>query len=58
LLALDDEAVRCAAPRVLDAEFLAEHTHGFEDFASYPMLLRSPRGCPARPNNMRPAYPA
>jgi molybdopterin-dependent oxidoreductase alpha subunit len=35
LLALDDEAVRSGAQRVLDADFLAEHTHGFEDFAAY-----------------------
>ncbi len=29
----DDEAVASGGPRVLDAEFIAEHTHGFEAFA-------------------------
>ena len=33
LLEFDDEAQRRGAERVLDAAFLAEHTHGFEEFA-------------------------
>jgi molybdopterin-dependent oxidoreductase alpha subunit len=32
VLALDDEARRTGAERVLDESFLAEHTHGFEAF--------------------------
>ena len=35
LLALDDEAIAGSAKRVLDAAFIAEHTHGFEAFAQY-----------------------
>lgn len=34
LIAADDEAQRTGSPRVLDAAFIAEHTHGFEDFAA------------------------
>jgi len=34
LIAADDEARRTGSPRVLDADFIAEHTHGFEDFAA------------------------
>ncbi|WP_228982519.1 FdhF/YdeP family oxidoreductase [Paraburkholderia gardini] len=33
LIEWDDEARRTGAPRVLDAAFIAEHTHGLEDFA-------------------------
>ncbi|SEF07011.1 oxidoreductase alpha (molybdopterin) subunit [Burkholderia sp. WP9] len=33
LIEWDDDAQRNAAPRVLDAAFIAEHTHGFEAFA-------------------------
>ncbi|WP_312225833.1 FdhF/YdeP family oxidoreductase, partial [Stutzerimonas nitrititolerans] len=32
LLALDDEAQAAGKPRVLDADFIAQHTHGFEAF--------------------------
>ncbi|MBS0432967.1 MAG: FdhF/YdeP family oxidoreductase [Proteobacteria bacterium] len=35
LLALDDEARQRAAPRVLDGEFIAQHGHGFEEFAAF-----------------------
>lgn len=35
LLALDDEAVRNGTPRVLDADFIAAHTHGFDEFAAW-----------------------
>lgn len=35
LVTLDDEAVKNGAPRVLDAEFIAQHTHGFEEFATW-----------------------
>jgi molybdopterin-dependent oxidoreductase alpha subunit len=35
LVAADDEAQRTGAPRVLDADFIATHTHGFEDFAAF-----------------------
>lgn len=34
LIEADDEAVRTHAPRVLDAAFIAEHTHGFDAFAT------------------------
>ncbi|MBV8805672.1 MAG: FdhF/YdeP family oxidoreductase, partial [Sinobacteraceae bacterium] len=30
----DDEAQQTGAPRVLDVQFIAEHTHGFEEFAA------------------------
>ncbi|MEN2980733.1 FdhF/YdeP family oxidoreductase [Tistrella bauzanensis] len=30
----DDEAREAGAPRVLDVDFIQEHTHGFEDFIS------------------------
>jgi molybdopterin-dependent oxidoreductase alpha subunit len=33
LFALDEEAVAQNLPRVLDHEFIAQHTHGFEEFA-------------------------
>ncbi|HEY2345963.1 MAG TPA: FdhF/YdeP family oxidoreductase [Xanthomonadaceae bacterium] len=33
LIEADDEALLTHAPRVLDAEFIAQHTHGFEAFA-------------------------
>src|SRR5690606_12763756 len=33
ILAADDEAVAAGRPRVLDTEFIAAHTHGFEEFA-------------------------
>jgi molybdopterin-dependent oxidoreductase alpha subunit len=35
LIATDDEAARAGAPRVLDTAFIADHTHGFEEFAAY-----------------------
>lgn len=35
LLAWDDEARQNGGSRVLDVEFIAEHTHGFEAFESY-----------------------
>lgn len=35
LLAWDDEAIAASRPRVLDAAFIAEHTHGFEAFAAF-----------------------
>jgi len=31
----DDEAQRAGWPRVVDAAFIAQHTHGFEDFAAF-----------------------
>ncbi|RZJ08257.1 MAG: formate dehydrogenase, partial [Haliea sp.] len=34
LIARDDEAVAAGQPRVLDADFIAEHTQGFDAFAS------------------------
>lgn len=34
LIAADDEAQRTGSSRVLDAAFIAEHTHGFEAFAA------------------------
>jgi molybdopterin-dependent oxidoreductase alpha subunit len=34
LFALDDAAQAAGAPRVLDAGFLAQHTHGFDEFAA------------------------
>ena len=33
LIEMDDAAQRAGAPRVLDAAFIAEHTHGFDEFA-------------------------
>jgi molybdopterin-dependent oxidoreductase alpha subunit len=33
LLAADDEALRSGASRVLDHDFIAQHTHGFDAFA-------------------------
>ncbi|SPB18570.1 oxidoreductase alpha (molybdopterin) subunit [Caballeronia novacaledonica] len=33
LIEADDRAQKTGMPRVLDAEFIAEHTHGFESFA-------------------------
>ena len=35
LLALDDEAAKNGAPRVLDTTFIAQHCHGFETFADF-----------------------
>jgi molybdopterin-dependent oxidoreductase alpha subunit len=35
LLALDDEAVKNGTPRVLDVDFIAAHTHGFDEFAAW-----------------------
>ena len=32
LLAIDDAALQAGRPSVLDTAFIAEHTHGFEDF--------------------------
>ena len=34
LLALEDQAVAHGEPQVLDHEFIAQHTHGFEEFAA------------------------
>jgi molybdopterin-dependent oxidoreductase alpha subunit len=35
LLEADDRAVAARTPRVLDVEFIEQHTHGLEDFARY-----------------------
>ncbi|MDC7785042.1 FdhF/YdeP family oxidoreductase [Rhodoplanes sp. TEM] len=35
LIEQDDAARRSGRPRVIDAAFVAEHTHGFEDFAAF-----------------------
>lgn len=35
LVAADDEALRLKTPRVLDADFIATHTRGFDDFAQH-----------------------
>ncbi len=35
VIALDDEAKAAGRERVLDADFIEQHTHGFEEFASY-----------------------
>ncbi|MBU2289056.1 MAG: FdhF/YdeP family oxidoreductase, partial [Gammaproteobacteria bacterium] len=35
LVEADDESQRMGVPRVLDAEFIAEHTHGFDAFAAH-----------------------
>jgi molybdopterin-dependent oxidoreductase alpha subunit len=35
LIAYDDAAYRSGAPRVLDTQFIVEHTQGFEAFADY-----------------------
>jgi molybdopterin-dependent oxidoreductase alpha subunit len=35
LIAADDAAIRSGEARVLDAQFIAEHTHGFEEFAAF-----------------------
>ncbi|RAI37956.1 FdhF/YdeP family oxidoreductase [Rhodoplanes roseus] len=35
LIEADDTAQRDGAPRLLDTQFIAEHTHGFEDFAAF-----------------------
>ena len=35
LIAADREARQVGRPRILDAAFVAEHTHGFEAFAAY-----------------------
>jgi molybdopterin-dependent oxidoreductase alpha subunit len=35
LIEADDAAIRSGAARVLDAEFIAEHTQGFEEFAAF-----------------------
>jgi molybdopterin-dependent oxidoreductase alpha subunit len=34
LIAADDEAQALGRPRILDSGFLAEHTHGFDEFAA------------------------
>jgi len=34
VIALDDVAVAAGSPRVVDAAFIAEHTHGFDAFAA------------------------
>ncbi len=34
LIEADDKALAANAPRILDADFIAEHTHGFEAFAN------------------------
>ena len=35
LLDADDEALRSGGKRVIDTEFIAQHAHGFDDFAAY-----------------------
>ncbi|MGN6788355.1 MAG: FdhF/YdeP family oxidoreductase [Rhodanobacteraceae bacterium] len=35
LLELDDEAVKHGTARVLDTEFIAQHGHGFDEFAAF-----------------------
>ena len=35
LIDADDVAIRDGTQRILDAEFIAEHTHGFEEFAAF-----------------------
>ncbi|MBS0418680.1 MAG: FdhF/YdeP family oxidoreductase [Proteobacteria bacterium] len=35
LLAADDQAMGSGAPRVLDVEFIDEHTHGLDEFRQY-----------------------
>ncbi len=35
VIALDDEAKANGGERVLDVEFIEQHTHGFDDFANY-----------------------
>ncbi|MGX8008957.1 FdhF/YdeP family oxidoreductase [Mesorhizobium sp. ORM8.1] len=40
VLALDDAALQAGAQRVLDTAFIAEHTHGFDEFEAY--LRRTP----------------
>jgi molybdopterin-dependent oxidoreductase alpha subunit len=35
LFALDDEAQKAGTERVLDTRFIAEHTHGFEEFSTF-----------------------
>jgi molybdopterin-dependent oxidoreductase alpha subunit len=35
IIEADDQAQREGSPRVLDVDFIAEHTHGFESFAQY-----------------------
>jgi molybdopterin-dependent oxidoreductase alpha subunit len=39
LIETDDAAVREGRERILDAQFIAEHTHGFEEFAAYARAL-------------------
>jgi len=34
VIAADDDAIARGGPRVVDAAFIAEHTHGFEDFVA------------------------
>jgi molybdopterin-dependent oxidoreductase alpha subunit len=38
----DDRAQAAGAPRILDARFIAEHTHGFEAFSDYVRALDWP----------------
>jgi molybdopterin-dependent oxidoreductase alpha subunit len=35
VIALDDEAKAAGRERILDVDFIEQHTHGFEDFAAY-----------------------
>ncbi|MCJ2033085.1 FdhF/YdeP family oxidoreductase [Methylobacterium sp. J-068] len=35
LIAADREATEVCRPRILDVDFIAEHTHGFRDFVTY-----------------------
>jgi molybdopterin-dependent oxidoreductase alpha subunit len=35
LLEAEDEALRTSGPNVLDADFIAQHTHGFDEFAGF-----------------------
>jgi len=35
ILSADDQAIAAGAPRVLDVEFIEEHTHGLDEFRKY-----------------------
>jgi molybdopterin-dependent oxidoreductase alpha subunit len=35
LLEIDDAAIAAGAPRAIDSAFIAQHTHGFEDFQAF-----------------------
>ncbi len=40
LVEADDDAIATGGERVVDADFIAEHTHGFDDFAASVRALR------------------